>query len=341
MQQGLVSVLTPAYNTAGYIKRLLDSVLFQTYSQIEMIVIDDGSTDRTSDVVKSYIQPFIDRGFTLQYFYQENSGQSVAIKNGLQKITGQYLVWPDSDDFYASPDTIKRMVEKLGNAPENYKMVRTQERIVEDVTMSPLSIRGLKAKEFEEHELFYDCLYDRNGYYFCSGAYMVDVSALYETTKFDIYTDKDAGQNWQLTLPVLYKYRCMTIMEPLYNVVLRKNSHSRGQYKGYEAIELKYRSYFSTQKETLYKIESMPAGEKEKHIHCLSLIYNHKLFRRAVSLKRKDKVVEQYSLIRKLGKCTFLEMVLYVLIVHLKMENIGRFVLRCDSKISYFVVGHK
>jgi glycosyltransferase involved in cell wall biosynthesis len=101
MEENLVSLLTPMYNTDKYIHRLLDSVLSQDYPSIEMIIIDDGSTDNSKDIVKSYIQPFAEKGYTLKYVYQENQGQSVAIKNGLQLISGEFLAWPDSDDFYA------------------------------------------------------------------------------------------------------------------------------------------------------------------------------------------------------------------------------------------------
>ena len=63
MGKGLVNILTPAYNCASLITRLLDSVLEQTYPNIEMFVVDDGSTDDTANVVKSYINKFLDRGY--------------------------------------------------------------------------------------------------------------------------------------------------------------------------------------------------------------------------------------------------------------------------------------
>lgn len=111
MEKSLVSVVTPCYNTGSYIGRLLESVLQQTYPNIEMFVIDDGSTDNSVDVVESYKQKFQDRGYSLTLVSQKNSGQSVAIREGMKLIRGKYFVWPDSDDYYASPNAIARMVE--------------------------------------------------------------------------------------------------------------------------------------------------------------------------------------------------------------------------------------
>ena len=79
-KKGLVSVLTPCYNTGRYVHRLLDSVLTQTYPFIEMVIIDDGSTDDSSAVIQSYIPKFKAKGYELRYYYQKNSGQSVAIE---------------------------------------------------------------------------------------------------------------------------------------------------------------------------------------------------------------------------------------------------------------------
>ena len=63
----LVSVLTPCYNSADFLHRLLDSILEQDYPSIEMYAIDDGSTDRTRQVIQTYIPVFQQRGYSLKY----------------------------------------------------------------------------------------------------------------------------------------------------------------------------------------------------------------------------------------------------------------------------------
>ena len=334
MVENLVSLLTPMYNTEKYIHRLLDSILSQDYPSIEMIVIDAGSTDNSKNIVKSYIPSFAEKGYTLKYVYQKNQGQSVAIKNGLQLISGEFLAWPDSDDFYADKTAISQMVEVLKNTPQEYKMVRTQENILEEKTYKVQLIRGQNANEYGESSLFYDCLYGVNGFYFTPGAYMVDVAALYETTGFDIYTDKNAGQNWQLMLPILYKYRCYTIKKPLYNVVSRQSSHSRGQYTGYDATETKFKSYFATQLETLYRIKEMPASEKEYHKNKLTTHYSRRLFQQAIKEKRPDKVKEQASVLRKNNAISKSERLFSIIIGELHLRHIGVLLYNNYGKIS-------
>ncbi len=332
MERALVSIVTPMYNTAGYIYRLLDSVLFQTYPNIEMIIIDDGSTDNSCQVVKSYIPKFEKRGYSLKYDYQENSGQSVAIKNALQHVKGKYLVWPDSDDYYANKTAIEEMVDKLQNAPKEFKIVRTLNNVLEDISFKLLYVNGTNSKEYENSSLFYDCLYAKN-FFFCSGAYMVDVDVLYRTTNFDIYTDKNAGQNWQLLLPVLYKYRCITILKPLYNVVSRTASHSRGQFKGYKAIEAKLTSYFLTQTETLNRISEMSNEEKEIHKKNLLIHYKRILLRTAILEKRKDKVLENKNFLFDETALTQFETIVVFIICNMDLPYLGNIVYRVLSKL--------
>ena len=222
MQSPLVSILTPMYNTEKYVHRLLDSVLAQDYPAIEMVVVDDGSTDGSRAVVESYADRFAAKGYTLRCFHQPHSGQSVAIKNGLQRVTGAFLAWPDSDDFYTTPDAISKMVHVLESSAPEFQLVRTQARYVQDPSMELLRIEGLAAREEEDPSLFEDCLFALGGFYYCAGSYLLRTAVLKDLTGFDIYTEKNAGQNWQLLVPVLYRYRCKTILEPLFTVVERE-----------------------------------------------------------------------------------------------------------------------
>ena len=291
MKKDLVSILTPMYNTAGYVHRLLDSVLSQSYPYIEMIVIDDGSTDGSKNVVEDYITRFEEKGYSLQCVRQENSGQSVAVKNGLKLINGEFLVWPDSDDFYATNDAIEQMVNTLKTSTDEFQMVRTQERLLADGSMASKGVCGQDAHEEEERSLFEDCLFGRNGFYYCSGAYMVRTKALYETTNFDIYTAREAGQNWQLMLPILYKYRCKTILKPLYNVVVRASSHSRGH--GYESSIRKFAGYMKTQLATLDRIHGLPRETYNAYRDYLEGNYNRRLCMIAVQQNKRQAALER------------------------------------------------
>ena len=171
MVKDLVTIVTPCYNTASYLGKLLQSVVEQTYDKIEMIVIDDGSPDDIKGVVDKFKNKFEERGFDLRYLRQENSGQSVALQRGIDEAKGEYFVWPDSDDYYASAEAISKMVNRLLEFGDDYGMVRTQETLVrDDERNTPIEIWGLNAKERETSELFSDCIFHRNGFYFAAGA---------------------------------------------------------------------------------------------------------------------------------------------------------------------------
>lgn len=295
MHKGLVSLLTPCYNMGHLIHRLFDSVLTQTYPYIEMFVIDDGSTDNSEQIIKSYIPRFEEKGYSLSYHYQDNSGLPAAIKTGLQLINGDYLAWPDSDDFYASPNSIAKMVDKLANATSEFAMVRTMQRFVDENTLEELYVVGQKAREEENFNLFEDCLFANNGFYFGAGAYMIRVSTLKEVTNFDIYTDKNAGQNWQLFLPILYSYKCLTIKEVLYNILLRKLSHGRGGYAGYEKLILRVNAYERTLLETLERIKTLPTEKLLYYKQQVEAKYCKERMNLAYDYKQNDEFIKEYN----------------------------------------------
>lgn len=252
----LISVITPCYNGEKYIKKLLKSVLNQTYPNIEMFVVDDGSSDDSAKIIKSYIPKFSKKGYSLTYLYQKNAGQSFAINKALKLVKGDYLVWPDADDYYSSVDTISEMVKVLDGSDDDVSMARVQYNIVDedDQFIGEYKIEG---DDRYDTDLFEDCLF-RYGITFwaSAGGYMVKMSKLDELISGrDIYTEKEAGQNFQICLPLLYKNKCLTIEENLYNIVSHDDSHSRNQ----ETNNKRQKAYYKTLKAIL---KSMPL-EKE------------------------------------------------------------------------------
>jgi len=107
----LVSVVVPAYNAASKIKRCLDSICRQTYSDIEILVIDDGSVDGTADVVKKVAE----RDGRIRCITQENKGVAAARNKGLELARGNYIAFCDADDYVAS-DYIVLLLENRNEA---------------------------------------------------------------------------------------------------------------------------------------------------------------------------------------------------------------------------------
>ena len=98
----LVSVMMPTYNNAKYIKQAIESIYAQNYENIEIIVIDDGSTDDTKEIVKQYKD--------IKYFYIEHKGISFARNVALEKSKGEYIAFLDSDDYWL-PEKLNTQIQ--------------------------------------------------------------------------------------------------------------------------------------------------------------------------------------------------------------------------------------
>ncbi|QFJ53909.1 glycosyltransferase [Pseudobutyrivibrio xylanivorans] len=104
--QPLVSIIVPMYNVAEYLGKCLDSIMGQSYTKLQILLIDDGSTDRTATIAKQYAR--IDSRFT--YIHQENKGLSGARNTGIENANGEYIAFVDSDDWI-EPDYVSHMVQ--------------------------------------------------------------------------------------------------------------------------------------------------------------------------------------------------------------------------------------
>lgn len=105
-----VSVIVPVYNTEPYLRECFDSLVSQTYKNIEIIIVNDGSTDNSIDIINEYANKFSN----IKIVNQENKGYSGARNTALEYVTGDYVGFVDSDD-YIKPD----MFEKLITTAEN------------------------------------------------------------------------------------------------------------------------------------------------------------------------------------------------------------------------------
>ena len=107
MKPERVSIVLPTYNGAKYIRQSIDSCLNQTYKNIELIVVDDGSTDRTPQIIQSYTDPRI------KYLrHEKNKGLPRALNTGFAHATGSYLTWTSDDNLYAK-EAIEKMLSFL------------------------------------------------------------------------------------------------------------------------------------------------------------------------------------------------------------------------------------
>ncbi|CAD5928847.1 putative glycosyltransferase RT0329 [Planktothrix tepida] len=105
-----VSVIIPTYNCDRFLPEAIDSVLMQTYQDYEIIVIDDGSTDETRQVLESYQNK-------IRYFYQQNQGSAVARNLGIKQAKGELIAFLDADDFWIVPEKLAEQVNCFEQQP--------------------------------------------------------------------------------------------------------------------------------------------------------------------------------------------------------------------------------
>ncbi len=237
-ESGRVSIVTPVYNGERHLWRVLDSVLAQTYPSIEMILVDDGSKDGTVRTAESYRGKFADKGYDYRIVQAEHKNASAAINEGLPFVSGEYLIWPDSDDIL-EPESVERRAEFLKENPQ-YQCVRSLSYYFQEETGEKSDKADEQRGDLNKEDLFWDILESKT--FVCCGCYMLRTESF-----FDIYPDRripeyHVGQNFQMLLPFMYRHKCPTIKEELYGVSIREGSHSRTALTQ-EQEEKKYREY--------------------------------------------------------------------------------------------------
>ncbi len=110
MSESLVSVIIPVYNSEKYLAEAIESVLAQDYRPVEIIILDDGSTDNSADIAGSYAS-------SVRYYYQPNNGLAAAQNKGLMISHGSYCSFLDSDDIWV-PDKLTRQIHSFNDNPE-------------------------------------------------------------------------------------------------------------------------------------------------------------------------------------------------------------------------------
>lgn len=161
MDNPLVSIIIPAYNAEKFIAEALDSVCTQTYRPLEIIVIDDGSKDKTADVVKNYqeINTQTFKQCDLFYYYQENGGPSCARNTGIQKTRGKYITFLDADDLWP-----KEKLQKQVDLMETHKNVVLLFGDVKRFSEAKGSADSMFVRRGITRELFGDHFYVKNAY---------------------------------------------------------------------------------------------------------------------------------------------------------------------------------
>lgn len=150
MRQEKVSVIVPVYNVERYLRECLDSIIAQTYRNMEIILVDDGSKDLSGKICDEYQQ----KDCRIQVIHKENQGLSLARKSGVDQARGSYVVFVDSDD-YVSKSFVETQVDELEQTKAD--MVVTGFQMVKEgrleTTIAPGSKETISSEEMQERFL--------------------------------------------------------------------------------------------------------------------------------------------------------------------------------------------
>ena len=281
----LVSIVTPCYNGEAFLDKYFDSILAQTYDNLELIFVNDGSIDRTEEIALSYRPALEAKGIEFKYMYQPNGGQAKAMNTGFKEMTGKYLVWPDSDDWLEL-DAIEKRVEFLEAHP-HFDYVRSSGDTFDfnsGKRRGTINYYGDASGE----DIFLDLILE-NTYCAC-GCYMIKTEMLLQIYPDLTIYETNVGQNWQILIPIAGRGKCGYIDEEQYHIAVRQDSHSRSK----RTVDEEVARRLELKKVLLLGIEA--SGRKDRDYQTIvDIKYLHILYKIYVNAREYELAKECYQ----------------------------------------------
>lgn len=316
IKNSLFSIIIPCYNSEDYLGRLLKCLKNQTYKNLEIILINDGSTDKTLDIMNKFKKE-VDYKVIIKT--QKNKGLGAAINTGLKLVTGDYFSYINSDDMITE-DYVSEFV-KLFNFKKDINVIQRNGYLVPEDEVNQIGkkefnmINDWNTNPFEKH-LFLNMILEVN-YNFTYVA--IRTKAFDKVVKNrDIYESRD-GQNYQILLPMFYNYDSYYINTPGIYFVTRSTSLSRNyknekpgrlyeMYDEYKKIilttlkKMKLNNYdyleeLVNQKYIVKKLEYAKETNSKKDIDYYEKEYKTKVMKNNIYEQEVKKVKEQYPLV--------------------------------------------
>ncbi len=190
IKQPVVSIVIPTYNSASFVEYSIASAINQSYKNIEVIVVDDGSTDDTRKKLEKFKEK-------IRYFYQANKGVSNARNKGVSVASGSYVIFLDADDLLF-PDIIQLCITALSSQPD-YKAIYGLAYSFSNNDSSVL-------KEWTHTPRKSGCIFDYviKGLSLAQGQFMIERDCIRDIGGFDEKLNR--GEDWQFLLKATRKY---------------------------------------------------------------------------------------------------------------------------------------
>lgn len=303
---GLVSVLIPCYNGEKFLDRCFNYLLLQDYQQVEIIFINDGSTDNSEIIVEKYKQKFKDRNYDFIYLRQENQGAAAAINKALKYVNGEYIMLYDVDDILM-PQAISKKAIFL-NKNKDFGMVRNNGYYVNDIDTNIILKRFTDDINEKNNQFIFEdlALAKTNNW---PGSFMVRTEVLFKYIKNkEIYVSQ-FGQNLQIMMPVAYFSKSGYIDECLMKYVRHNDSHS-----AFTSTERELNLYSGYEKNRIEIIKSLdiPIKEKELYIRNINVMYSRIRMHIGYRVKDYNLLQEEYNKIERMHMVSIEDTKLYI-----------------------------
>lgn len=251
---GLVSVVVPCFNVEAYLEKFISSIVEQTYKNLEVILVNDGANTSTTEMLRASVPLLRSEGYIVKLLEQANKGLGGAVDTGLKHFTGEFLMWPDPDDWLTS-DSIKRRVELFRQNPD-IGLLRSNARLFIEARQEfdghfmPVDVPSHRA-----HGLFEDLLFMR--YFYGPVCHMVR-SEMFLAVHPDrsIYFSKTSSQNFQLLVPFVESFPVLQVHEPLAVYRIREDSRSRAPNQSREKLMARFDQLLELTEHTLPKLRT-------------------------------------------------------------------------------------
>jgi glycosyltransferase involved in cell wall biosynthesis len=199
----VISIITPSYNSEKYIRDTIESVLNQTYTKIEYIIVDGNSTDNTVNIIKEYEPKFKEKGIVYKWISEPDNGMYAAINKGFKMATGEIITYINSDDYYCNENVIEKVAQTFSETGckciyGNSKQVNANGVLLKKVPALPFKKRyiytlGLfffQPSFFWKRELFDKTGYCNLNYKICSDFDLITrliIASEYNVAKLNEY----------------------------------------------------------------------------------------------------------------------------------------------------------
>ena len=249
MNNKMLSVIIPVYNLEKYIGKCLDSICMQTYGNLQIVLINDGSTDNSLSICEEYAE----KDLRIEIYSQENKGVSSARNNGLTKAKGDYITFVDGDD-YLEIDAYQKVMDKIeDNDALFFGFVERYDEENVNKTVSP-AMTGTMDPDTALYYCFLPLGYHASTW-----------NKVFRTEKVkDKYfeTELKVGEDECWLSEVVPKLdNVVLINEPLYYYVQRQGSAMHSEYK----VDERWLTVLESKKKTLSNLNMM---DKSYHLSC-------------------------------------------------------------------------